>query len=114
MMYDEFAKVSKNLKVGGACGIEYYDSIETVYYATEFTKDEMAVLYWKHTGAFETILRLNHEVEDAKVELANGVGSPQFIVGRNKLIEAAKRLGAYVEFAKRIVDKDLKQILERK
>lgn len=56
MSYEEFGKISRNLNVGDCCGREFWPDILLVYMNTRMSKEDLAKLYWKHTGLFESIV----------------------------------------------------------
>lgn len=56
MSYEEFGRISRELKVGDCPGQMFWDDIELVYMSTGFSKETMARLYWKDTGLFESIV----------------------------------------------------------
>ena len=68
MSYEEFGEISRNLKVGDCCGREFWPDVELAYMHMKMSKEDIAKLYWKHTGLFESIVHaIKWHIESVKL-----------------------------------------------
>ena len=55
MMPKEFGEISRRLGVGGDCADFMWNDLELFYMSDDsLDKEDAAIIYWKHTGLFET------------------------------------------------------------
>ena len=91
MNIEEFAAISRDLKIGDTPGQEFWKDIELVYMNTDLTKDDVAVLHWMGTGYFEKMVDSIKILMKHAEAYAKGVGRPRdlsFAVGEHLAVEA--------------------------
>lgn len=105
MEREEFAEISGRYG-GGNCGVEMWDEIESTYMASNLTKDELAFVYWNHTGIYEQIAAAAKEYAAAAKDVAKGakdfLSMPTKVVMRRTeaLADAARKLSDLEDKAK--------------
>ena len=72
MNIQEFSKISSDNNWGGHPGEEFWKDIEAVYMDTSLDKDQVAFIYWKHTGLFDQIVSARKEVMEICDKEARG------------------------------------------